>query len=522
MNTNFKKLVYITLSISLGFVSCTDLNENVYSKLPSDTFGNTTEQINAIIGPAYTSLQNYMYYESAWGMSELTSDMTIAPTRLGGDWWEGGWHMEQCMHTWNPSSYSVETLWNNCMSALTTVNSVISTIEENKILAEDLKIRYMSELRGLRAFWYYVLIDFFGNVPLVTDYKDLELPAITPRKQIYEFIVSELNEITPYLLSDVSSATYGRFTQGAAHTLLAKMYLNAEEWIGKENWQGAIDECDKVMQLDYIIEPNWKTNFQVHNEVSKEAILPICYTASQWGNLMHLYTLHYLDPIALGFKGDMWNGINAKPDFVYSFAEDDPRKEYTFLIGPMIDPETKEVLITSANRPLIHTIDLHVIPGTEKTDANGNPTIWGEVHQEEGARIAKWEFDSGMQNTCMENDVAIFRLADVYLMKAEALVRLGKDNGEATRLVNAIRERAFGDSDHNLASVTLDDVYNERRFELAFEGIARQDMIRFGTFLRPAYMKPQQTEEYRKIFPIPYKAWQKNNKLVQNPGYPAF
>lgn len=144
------------------------------------------------------------------------------------------------------------------------------------------------------------------------------------------------------------------------------MYLNAEEWIGKENWQGAIDECDKVMQLDYIIEPNWKTNFQVHNEVSKEAILPICYTASQWGNLMHLYTLHYLDPIALGFKGDMWNGINAKPDFVYSFAEDDPRKEYTFLIGPMIDPETKEVLITSANRPLIHTIDLHVIPGTEK------------------------------------------------------------------------------------------------------------------------------------------------------------
>ena len=132
----------------------------------------------------------------------------------------------------------------------------------------------------------------------------------------------------------------------------------------------------KRQQLDYIIEPNWKTNFQVHNEVSKEAILPICYTASQWGNLMHLYTLHYLDPIALGFKGDMWNGINAKPDFVYSFAEDDPRKEYTFLIGPMIDPETKEVLITSANRPLIHTIDpvsythLDVYKRQSPTDAN--------------------------------------------------------------------------------------------------------------------------------------------------------
>ena len=116
----------------------------------------------------------------------------------------------------------------------------------------------------------------------------------------------------------------------------------------------------------------------------------------------------------------------------------------------------------------------------------------------------------------------IFRLADVYLMKAEALVRMGGDLGEATRLVNAIRERAYGNSDHNYTSVTLDDIYNERGYELAFEFVRRQDMIRFGTYLKPRYMKPKQTPEYRKIFPIPFKAWQKNNNLVQNPGYPAF
>ena len=124
--------------------------------------------------------------------------------------------------------------------------------------------------------------------------------------------------------------------------------------------------------------------------------------------------------------------------------------------------------------------------------------------------------------TNMENDIAIFRLADVYLMKAEALVRMGGDLGEATRLVNAIRERAYGNSDHNYTSVTLDDIYNERGYELAFEFVRRQDMIRFGTYLKPRYMKPKQTPEYRKIFPIPFKAWQKNNNLVQNPGYPAF
>ena len=122
----------------------------------------------------------------------------------------------------------------------------------------------------------------------------------------------------------------------------------------------------------------------------------------------------------------------------------------------------------------------------------------------------------------MENDIAIFRLADVYLMKAEALVRMGEDLGEATRLVNAIRERSYGNSDHNYTSVTLDDIYNERGYELAFEFVRRQDMIRFGTYLKPRYMKPKQTPEYRKIFPIPFKAWQKNNNLVQNPGYPAF
>lgn len=519
---NTKIITCLGLSAILSLAACTDLNENIYSKLPFDQFGTTTDQVNAIIGPAYNSLQKLMYYESVWGMSELTSDMTIAPTRLGGDWWEGGWFMEQSMHTWTPASYSVEQLWDNCMSSLTAVNSVISILEDNQVLSEELKLRYRSELRGLRALWYYYLIDLFGNVPLVTDYKSTELPTITSRDKVYDFIVSELKDITPNLLTDVSSNTYGRFTQGAARTLLAKIYLNAEEWTGKANWQGVVDECDKVMQLGYIIEPNWKTNFQVHNEASKETILPICYSASQWGNLMHIYTLHYLDPIALGFTGSMWNGINAKPDFVYSFDDQDPRKEYTFLIGPMLDPETGETLITAADRPLIHTIDLTIIPGTEKTDANGNLTSWGEVNQEDGARIAKWEFDKSMQNTCMENDVAIFRLADVYLMKAEALVRMGKENGEATRLLNDIRERAYGNSDHNHPNATLENIYLERRFELAFELTSRQDMIRFGTYVKPGYMKPNVTPDFRKIFPIPYKAWQKNNKLVQNPGYPAF
>lgn len=93
----------------------------------------------------------------------------------------------------------------------------------------------------------------------------------------------------------------------------------------------------------------------------------------------------------------MWNGINAQPDFVRTFDTEDPRYEGSFLIGPMIDPSTGEILKTTLGHDLIHTIDLNVVPGTEKTDADGNLTPWGEVHQEDGARINKWVYEKGMQ-----------------------------------------------------------------------------------------------------------------------------
>lgn len=516
------KYILFVLLMQTVCIACTDLGETVYDRLPTDEFGSTPEQINAIVGPAYRTLKDVSHYDGVWGASEMTSDVMVAPTRLGGDWWDGGQYMEQCLQTWTARSPSVENLYNNCVNGVTTVNSILIPVQENTLITTDVKNRYIAELRGLRAYWYYNMVDCFGNVPLVTDFKDVTPPSITPRAKVYDFIIKELKEIMPYLRDDVSDASYGKFTKGAAHTLLAKMYLNSGEWKGEPNWEGVVAECDSVMQMPYIIERDWKVNFAVHNEISREIILPICFSAADGGNDLHWYTLHYLDPIALGFTGGMWNGICAQPPFVKLFDDNDQRKAGSFLIGPMIDPNTGEVLITTANRPLNHTVDLAMIPGTEKTDASGNPTLWGEVNQEDGARINKWVYEKGMMNTEMENDMAIFRLADVYLMKAEALVRLGRDNAAATQLVNTIRERAFGDSNHNYATVTLQNIYDERGFELAFEFSRRQDMIRFGTYLQPKYLKPYITESYRKLMPIPFTAWQKNNKLVQNPGYPAF
>src|SRR5690554_7966070 len=131
----------------------------------------------------------------------------------------------------------INNAWNACTSGITTCNQIYATIEQSE-MDEELKTRTLAEIRGIRAFWYYILIDYFGNAPLVADYESTELPGMASRQQLYDFVVSELNAIKDVLRDDVSDESYGKFTQGAAYTLLAKMYLNAEEigraCVGKE------------------------------------------------------------------------------------------------------------------------------------------------------------------------------------------------------------------------------------------------------------------------------------------------
>ncbi len=504
----------VLFAFFVGSISCTNLDEKVYDTIPADQFGKKPAEINAIIAPIYKTLKS-VWPGDIFLLSEQTGDMAITPTRVGGDWWDGGVHMDMKLHQFHARNGLIRGAWNACMSGITTCNQIYATIESSE-MEEELKVRTLAEIRGIRAYWFYMLIDYFGNAPLVDDYESTELPEMSSRKQLFDFVIAELNDIKGVLRADVTGESYGKFTQGAAYTLLAKMYLNAQVWSGTPDWQGVIDACDKVISLDYIIEPNWKTNFEVNNQVSREIILPIAFGKADGGNHLHKRTLHYLDPIALGLNVGTWNGVSAQPGYVKQFDNADQRKEGSFLIGPMIDPATGKVLVTGHGRELIHTIDFNIIPGTERQG------MWGEVNQEEGARVNKWVFEKGLSNSDQENDFAIFRLADVYLMKAEALIRSGQNNQEATRLINVIRERGFGNASHNYTAVTLDHLYLERRLELAWECSNRQDMIRFGTFLQPGYLRPATSSAHLLLFPIPESAWETNNKLVQNPGYPSF
>lgn len=499
--------------------ACMDLDETVYDKITVDNLGNNEAEINAIIGPVYSTLKKY-FPENFFDLTECSGDMAITPTRKGGDWFDGGTYRDLHMHTWSANTNTLKNCWSVATQAISTCNLVFETVK-NSSLDEAAKLRALSEIRGVRAFWVYVMMDNWGNIPLTTDFGDTSLPEIMHRKEVYKFLLQELNDIKDLLRDDVSIASYGKFTKGAAYTLLAKIYLNAEAWgVDSPRWKETVDACDVVIRLGYIIEPVWKTNFQINNESSRETIFPICFSSDdpsgERNNLLYR-SLHYFDGIALGASFSPWNGISAQTDYVNLFDKEDQRLNGSFLTGPMKDPATGETLLTAHGRPLIHHVDLTIIPGSEYAGST-----WGQVNQEDGARAYKWVYDVNTIDA-MENDFAIFRLADVYLMKAEALVRLGENNAEATRLVNTIRERGYGNSDHNYQSVTLNEIELERKLELAWECYSRQDCIRFGTFQNARFLKPDtHGKNYLNIFPIPIDAWQTNSKLVQNPGYPSF
>lgn len=509
------KKLSITILTILLFASCTKLDEKLYTQVSVDDFGKNQDQVNALVGSIYSGLKLHSIdWDTYLTMDGLSSDMIAIPGFKGGDWSEP-MYKESMQLKWNAASSGFNESYFGPFSGISLCNQIYYQINISKVITADTKEQILAEIRGVRAFWYYILIDHYGNVPIVTDFLDKTQPETKSRSQVFSFIVSELNDIKDKLRRDVATpASYGKMTRGAAYMLLAKMYLNAQVWnpSGGAKWGECAAACDSILAMPYQLE-QWETNFVTHNEVSREAILSAVFKAGGTGrqNVIAYNTLHYFDPIALGLNISPWNGIAANPAYVKEFDTTDTRYAASFLIGPMRDPSTGQILITQHGRPLIHTVDMvmHEL----------GPDGWGWINQEEGARIKKWQFEPGL-STSMENDFHIFRLADVYLMKAEALLRNGGSVAEATTLTNKIRARGFSDPAKLYGTVTLNDIYHERRFELAWEGFTRQDMIRFGKFLDArSPFKPYKSDPKYLLYAIPQAARDANSHLKQNDGY---
>lgn len=511
-------------SMLIGAPACTNLDEDVYDKLPADSFGKTEVQVNALIGTVYKTLKVYMAGGNFIALDEMAGSSAVTPTRYGGDWYDGGQYREIYMHTYTAQTSVIKGAWSDASAAIGTCNANLQVVQNTTVLTDAEKKMREAEIRGVRAFWIYKMMDEWGNVPLVTDYDDKELPTCQPRQTVFDWLLQEVNGIAE--LCPDRQDNYARFTKGAAYTLLAKLYLNAEAWEVNcpDAYKKAIECCDKVMGMGYILEPNWKDNFSLTNENSKEAILSAPYSSTDTDkdnrNQLMNRTLHYKDYLSLGIAANgTWNGVCAQPDFVDQFDVEDPRRAETYLIGKQYDKTTGEIIITDHGYELDHTVAVTMIPGTEY-----DGTTWGAVNQHDGARCIKWTYAADLVDA-MGNDFHIFRYADIYLMKAEALLRSGGSVTEATRLVNDVRERAFGNTDHNYQTVTLKEVQLERRFEFAWELQSRQDDIRFNCYDKGMWAASnceRKTDAYLKLFPVSQDAWQTNPNLTQNPGYPAF
>lgn len=551
-NKIFSLLAAASLLITVP--SCTNLDESIYDQLPAETFGSTATEINALVGTCYNTLKR-VFPSDGLTMSEAAGSVMIYPTRKGGDWWDGGQYMQMFMHTYTNMTSCNIGAWNAAMESIGTCNANLNTVLGSDMADKDEKA---AEIRGIRAYWYYYLIDKWGNIPLVTDYNDKELPANSSRSEAYNWLVSEVNSLISAL--PAADGNYGKFTKASAHALLAKLYLNSEAWGLGDKYSQAADEAQQVINTTGLeLLSDWSDNFSWNNSGNKESILCAQYSSTDTRNTnsLHFRTLGYVENQAIGANFGAWNGFCAQPDYVKLFMADPSKASdpsYTYYDDPANDPRiasfrlgqqyskaTGEVLMTGHSLPMNHYAEVFPLNGTER-----DGTLWREVQQQDGGRVGKWEYDASL-SSAMNNDFAIFRLADFYLVRAEALLRSGGSVSEATSLVNAVRSRAWGDASHNYATVTLDDIQLERRLELAWEGVSREDDIRFGcyttdkwemfragvstdvddygmpkTITANAFPWNRPTDKYLELFPIPFTAWQTNPNLKQNDGYPAF
>jgi starch-binding outer membrane protein, SusD/RagB family len=275
---------------------------------------------------------------------------------------------------------------------------------------------------------------------------------------------------------------------------------------GAPRWQDAIDAADAVINSgQYTLEPNWKKNFAPDNHDSKENIFYIANTDAQPGlgmNFPHR-TLHYNQLVT---DGGPWNGFATIAATYNAFDPADARRSM-FLVGQQYSFDTNLPVKDRAGNPLVFTVTI------------GNET---QAAENEGPRFNKFPPKPGVPNASSEpNNFPFFRLAEMYLIKAEALNELGQ-TAAAIDQVNIIRQRQFTPpqplSTGLSQAAARDAIFNERLFELAAEGKRRTDMIRAGTFINARQFKTA-TEPYKMLFPIPQTQISSNPLLTQNPGY---
>lgn len=504
-----KKYLSALLVSSLLLGACTDLSETLYDKVSMNDYGKTPTEIQTIVSGAYATLRGYgsataegngvncyPTCEYVFFLDECASDEACIPTR-GTDWYDAGRYQEVQFHTWSAANQMVLSSWRYSFTGVSKINAIIYQVEASDLSA-DAKASVTAELRGLRAYYYWQLLDKFGNVPIVTDFTKTELPTTSSRQEVYSFVEKELTDILPLLPAGVQ---YGRFTQNVGYTLLARLYLNAEVYTGTAHWQDCLNACEKVTGYSLTA---YFDNFATQNETSPEIILAIPYDHKQGtvGNYLASMTYHYNQKLAFDPNGVyQWcgNGICAQPGVYSSFEENDMRRR-SLLIGQQKNAKDGSNVLMDNGEPLNYTEAIE-----DYTNALQN----------EGARLNKYAWNPA-DAWERDNDWVLMRYAEILMMQAECNFRLGfSDTG--LPYINRLRTRAGLPALTTLDEAALD---KEWLHEFVFEGLRRTVNIRFGTFYKAWWQKADDAaDKHTGLFPIPKEERDKNPGLAQNSGY---
>lgn len=534
------KIVILTVLVFLSG-ACTKLEDENFSELVANQFIPKADDISSLVGPAYVSWQwiNEMGMEWHPGLrytQEISTDILVIPKRPNG-WVDGGMYRDVFMHEWTPFDVYAGGNWITTYKGITNTNRIIFQIESGAIPIGEDKENVLAELKVLRSSFYWVLCDLFGNVPVVTQFDVAEgyLPEQNTRKEVNDFIISEITQSLPFLSEEVNTSTYGRFTKWGAYTLLAKMYLNAEVYTGVPEWDKCIAACDAVINSGkYILEPIRKDVFKAQNQNSRETIFSIPYDekyAQSWGAAM--ISLQAQSQEVYNMQGTPWGGSCAVPQFIDSYDPDDFRLK-DWVQGPQY---------SSSGERLEGAMDL---PGVPFSYLNEVSSIDYSTEMS-GYREGKQEYEMGLQ-TFLNNDGVLLRYTDVLMMKAEALLRSGNAD-EAAIIVSQVRERSFPgnpekavvtgsdlqkgsgyeyglkDSFYNWdtyeggADIKYGRFLDELGWEFSQEGHRRTDLIRFGVFTTKSWLSHSPNGNYRTMFAIPQDQIDRNPNLSQNPGY---
>ena len=528
------------LVLSLSFTSC--LDETPKDQIPESEI---YDSANSLYVNAVASLYNYIgAHEEGEGLqgtcrgiydyNTLTTDEAIIPIR-GGNWYDGGLWKNMYDHTWTATDTDLYNVWKYLYKVIVLSTKSLETIDQHKSLLNDQqRDEYKAEVRAVRAMFYYYAMDMFGRIPVLESsaQKTADIRQ-SNRSDVFKYIVKELQTVAPLLPNEHSNLQgnyYGRVTRPVVWFLLAKLALNAEvytddNWTDsyrtdgktimfdvdgtqKNAWLTCIHYCNLIASAGYSLESDYTKNFAVHNENSNENIFTIPLDKMLYLNEFHYLfrSRHYAHGGAYG--GASENGtcatLHTMAVYGYNTSSPDARLDMNFYTG--------KVEVDGSYVTLDDGTPLEYKPLAVEQNLTASPYI-----ETAGARMKKYEVDrtAYSDGRMPDNDIVLYRYADVMLMKAEAKVRNGESGYDE---LNAVRNRVGMPS----LPATLDNILNERLLELVWEGWRRQDMIRFGTYNKQYDIHiPSEADKkgYTTVFPIPGKARELNPNLEQNPGY---